>query len=110
MSEHAAFVAGRRWQPGAVVVLRYITVRDGIPGQTWPCRVVIDRDDLLALYIAAGSTFKNWHPSHSAPDRRLADSRVPIDVLRLMVPDQRHSVWICWRPDQDPRFSGYYVN
>jgi hypothetical protein len=110
MSEHAASVADQRWQPGAAVVLRYITTRDGVPGTTWPCRVVIDREDLLALYIAAGSTFKNWHPSHSAPDRRLADSRVPIDVLRLMVPGEGHSVWICWRPDHDPRFSGFYVN
>jgi hypothetical protein len=100
----------RRREAGDATVLRYITTRDGIPGQSWPCRVVKDSDDILALYIAAGSTYKNWHPHHSHPDRRLADQTVPIDILRLMFPGRWHSIWLRWQPDRERSFTGYYVN
>ena len=100
----------RRRQPGEAVVLRYITTRDGHPGASWPCRVVVDRDDLLALYIADGTIFKEWQPSPSAPDRRLVDTRWRADVLRLMFPGRWHSVWLSWLPEEGGRFRGYYVN
>jgi hypothetical protein len=110
MAEGTDGAGGPRWQPGSLIVLRYITTRDGRPGASWPCRVVADRDDLLALYIADGTIFKEWQPAPSAPDRRLADTRWRADVLRLMFPGRWHSVWLSWLPEEGGRFRGYYVN
>jgi len=108
MPAHPAPIAYRR--PGDAVVLRYITTRDGVPGASWPCRVVADRDELLALYVAEGTVFKEWQPSPAAPDRRLADTRWRREVLRLMAPGRWHSVWLIWQPGDGRAFSGYYVN
>jgi hypothetical protein len=44
-------------QTGEVVVLRYITTDQRIE-MAWPCRVIQDTDELLALFIAAGSKYK----------------------------------------------------
>ncbi len=109
MAEHPGVMAGRRWQPGETVVLRYITTRDGRLGASWPCRLVADRDDLVALYIPQGTMYKEWQPSASAPDRRLADTRWRANTLRLMFPGRCHSVWLHWR-GEERRFTGYYVN
>ena len=110
MGEGAGEATVRRWQPGDVAVLRYITRTDARPGATWPCRLVDDRDDLLALYIAQGTTFKEWQPSPGAPDRRLEDTHWRGDVLRLMFPGRWHSIWLFWRSDEQRSFRGYYVN
>ncbi len=106
---------GRRWQPGETAVLRYIT-RDGRPGMAWPYHVVEDRDDLLALHIPRGSTYKNWRRTpiddggKYRAARQLADDRWRRDVLRLMFPGQHHSVWLFWSDDDERRFSAYYIN
>ena len=110
MSDHPGLMTGRRWQPGETVVLRYITTRDGRVGASWPCRLVADRADLVVLYIPEGTTYKEWQPAASAPDRRLADTRWRNDLLRLMFPGCGHSVWLHWRDGAGRRFAGYYVN
>ena len=98
-----------RWQPGDSVVLRYIT-RDGRPGMAWPCRLVADRDDLVALYIARGTTYKAWQNPPVVPERRLVDSEWRRDVLRLMFPGRGYSIWLFWQAEEERRFSAYYVN
>jgi hypothetical protein len=103
-------MADQHWQPGDTVVLRYITTHAGTVGTTWPCRVIADREDLVALYIAAGTMFKQWQPSVSAPDRRLVDTLWQgTDILRLMVPGRGYAVLLVWYvPERE--FAGYYVN
>ena len=87
---------------GDVVVLRYITT-DGRIEMCWPCRVVEDRYDLLALFIAAGSPYKAGPKKTAAEKRR--QPRLPLppdeygwrnDTLRLMFPGRSHSVSISW--------------
>ena len=101
-----------RFRRGDEVVLRYIT-RDGRPGMSWPCRVVEDGSDLVALHIPAGTIYLRWQrapvPGESLPALRPQVWRR--EVLRLMFPDRNHSVWLFWpREDGERRFSGYYVN
>ena len=90
---------------GEDAVLRYIT-RDGRPGMSWGCRVVIDRPDLLALYLPKETPHKRWRAGTSGPE--LADSAWWGNTLRLMFPGRAHSVWLSWRPDES--FVGFYVN
>jgi uncharacterized protein len=108
MIEHKEAGTGRRWLPGDVVVLRYLTMRESLPGMSWPCRVVADRDDLVALYVPEGTTFKGW--SNVDGTRRLVDTRWRRDMLRLMFPDRGHSIWLTWEGGAERRFTGYYVN
>jgi hypothetical protein len=101
----------RRWQPGETAVLRYITMRDGRPGTTWPCRVICDREDLVALFIPGGVTYKTWMPHSPTAERTLGDGRWRSDVVRLLFPGRWHSVWAFLQArDGTRRFSGYYVN
>lgn len=101
----------RQWQAGEVAVLRYITTRDALIGMTWPCRVVADRDDRVALFMPRGATFQEWHPSPSAPDRELKRTVSHSDVLRLMFAGRGYSIWLFWRGEGvERRFRGYYVN
>jgi hypothetical protein len=107
----------QRRHPGDVVALRYITT-DARLEMCWPCRVVEDRPDLLALFIAAGSPFKAG-PKLSAKAKRAGprhdlppDEHVwRADMLRLMFPDRCHSVWLFWSHDGgERRFHRYFVN
>jgi hypothetical protein len=107
----------RRWQRGETAVLRYIT-RDGRPGMSWPYTVVEDRDDLLALYIPKGATYKRFvrRPTSELRERgyvrELQDTEWRRDVLRLMYPGAHHSIWVFWEVDDDGgrRHTAYYVN
>ncbi len=106
----------RHWQPGETVVLRYLT-RDGRPGMSWPFTVVVDRPDLVALYIPAGARYRQFRrlPVSEARERgydRVLDlARWRRDTLRLMVPGAAHSVWVFWEQEQgERRHSAYYVN
>jgi predicted RNA-binding protein associated with RNAse of E/G family len=101
-------MAERRWCPGELVVLRYLTMHESLPGMSWPCRVVEDRNDLVALYVPAGTVFKAW--GTLAGTRRLVDTRWRRDMLRLMFPGRGYSIWLTWEPGAGRRFSGYYVN
>lgn len=104
-------------QKGDVVVLRYLT-SDGRIDVAWPCRVVDDRDDLVALFVAAGSIYKA-DPKQNAAEK-LAAERKPHpttdvlwkhDMLRLMFPGASHSVWLFWDGSGGSRrLLRYFVN
>lgn len=102
---------------GAVVALRYITT-DGRIEICWPCRVVADRSDLVALFIAGGSSYradpKKTAAQKSVAPRRPTPERTDAwrnDTLRLMFPGRRHSVLLFWEGRGDlRRFVRYFVN
>jgi hypothetical protein len=99
------------------VVVRYITT-DGRIEMCWPCRVVEDRDDLVALFIAAGSRYKAGPKKTAAEKRRLPRTRLPPDeyvwrndTLRLMIPGRSHSVSVSWQTQAGARaVLKYFVN
>ena len=104
-------------RPGNVVALRYITTDRRIE-MCWPCRVVEDSNDLLALFIAAGSIYKA-EPKRSAAEKRSGiRTRFPPheyvwrnDTLRLMFPAKHHSVSLSWGDEGQTRsFIKYFVN
>jgi hypothetical protein len=112
MQAHATFRAH-----GEVVVLRYITT-DGRIEMCWPCRIVADADDVVALFIAAGSVYKAG-PKKSAAEKRRAERRPTPpdeyvwrnDTLRLMFPGACHSVSLFWAGDGPNReLLRYFVN
>ncbi len=102
---------------GHIVALRYVTT-DARVEMCWPCRVVDDREDLLALFIAAGSPYragpkrsaraKREGPRHDVP----SDERIwRNDTLRLMFPGRQHSVSLFFTRDATPgRLQKYFVN
>lgn len=102
---------------GDVVVLRYITT-DGRIEMCWPCRVVEDRDDLLALFIAAGSPYRAGPKKSAAEKRRQRRAFLPPDeyvwrndTLRLMFPERSHSVSMFWGQEAGTRrLRKYFVN
>jgi predicted RNA-binding protein associated with RNAse of E/G family len=102
---------------GAAVALRYITT-DGRIEMCWPCRVVVDEHDVLALFIAAGSRYKAGPKRTAADKRKTPGPRVPVneyvwrkDTLRLMFPGRQHSVLLFWDGTGSERtFSRYFVN
>jgi hypothetical protein len=102
---------------GDVAVLRYITT-DGRIEICWPCRVVVDREDLVALFIAAGSRYKAGPKRTAAEKRRQPQAPLPPeeyvwrnDTLRLMVPGQSHSVSLFWSAETGVRrLLKYFVN
>ena len=104
-------------KPGDVVALRYITTDSRIE-MCWPYRVVEDSDDLLALFVAAGSIYKA-EPKRSAAEKRSGTrTRVPQheyvwrnDTLRLMFPGKHHSVSLFWSSEGQMRsLLKYFVN
>jgi uncharacterized protein len=106
-----------RWRAGDVVVLRYITTDERIDF-AWPCRVVEDTADQLALFIARGSAFRA-DPKRTAAqkltdERRRAPAHEGVwrhDTLRLMWPGASHSVWLFWDGDgASRRLLRYFVN
>jgi hypothetical protein len=102
---------------GDVVVLRYITT-DGRIEMCWPCRVVEDRENFLALFIAAGSPFKAGMKATAAEKRRRPRTALPPrehvwrnDTLRVMLPGSSHSVSLSWGPQAGQRkLLKYFVN
>jgi hypothetical protein len=112
----AAIVSGRH-RCGDVVVLRYITTGGRIE-ICWPCRVVEDSDDVVALFIAAGSLYRAGPKESAAEKRRQRRSPLPPDeyvwrhdTLRLMIPGRAHSVSMSWeRQAGARRLLKYFVN
>lgn len=96
-----------RWNPGETAVLRYIT-RQGKPGMAWPCTVVQDEPEILALFIPKGTSYLNWHNIDGR--RELHPSAWRRDTLRLMFPDSPYSVWLFWDEGPGHAFRNYYVN
>jgi hypothetical protein len=109
-------VSGRH-RYGDVVVLRYITTGGRIE-ICWPCRVVEDRDDVVALFVAAGSRYKAGPKKTAAEKRRHAGNTLPPDeyvwrhdTLRLMIPGRAHSVSLfSERTAGAHRLLKYFVN
>ncbi len=107
---------GRR-SYGDVVALRYITT-DGRIEMCWPCRVVEDSNDLLALFIAAGSPFKAGPKLTASEKSAAARHDVPpgekvwrYDTLRLMFPGRCHSIWLFYGNESGARrLRKYFVN
>jgi len=90
------------------VVLRYITRIDGVPGMTWPYRVVQDDAESLALWLPRGSRGMLWRAAAGQP-RELVEDSWRRDTLRLMFPGKAYSIWLFW--EGEPRsFTTYYVN
>jgi hypothetical protein len=81
-------------------MLRYITT-DARIEMCWPCRVVEDRDELVVLFIAAGTPYKAGPKLTAAEKRRRPQPLLPPstfvwrnDTLRLMPAGRSHSVWM----------------
>ena len=98
-------------------MLRYI-LPDGRIDFAWPCRVVEDNDDLVALFIAANSVCKA-DPKLAAAQKIAAGKKAcPThdlvwrhDTLRLMFPGASHSVWLFWDGEGESRqLLRYFVN
>jgi hypothetical protein len=80
--------------------------------------VVEDRDELVALFVAAGSIYKA-DPKQTAR-RKLSGETKPYpttdvvwkhDMLRLMFPGAGHSVWLFWEGNgPSRRLLRYFVN
>jgi predicted RNA-binding protein associated with RNAse of E/G family len=108
--------SGRR-RFGEVVALRYVTT-DGRIEICWPCRVVVDRNDLVALFIAAGTPYKAGPKETAAQKRRRQRSLLPPDdyvwrndTLRLMPLGRPHSVSIFWQVQAGTRsLRNYFIN
>jgi len=108
---------GARWQPGDVVLMRYVTPDERIDF-AWPYRVVEDTDEQVALFIARGSAFRA-DPKRLAA-QKVTDERRPApvhenewrrDTLRLMWPGASHSVWLSWDGEgTSRRLRQYFVN
>lgn len=106
-----------RHQSGDVVVLRYITSGGRIE-MCWPCRVAVDRDDVVALFIAAGSPYKAGPKRTAAEKRRQPRAGLPPDeyvwrndTLRLLAPGRSHSVSLSWQHEGGTRrLLKYFVN
>ena len=102
---------------GDVVALRYVTT-DGRIEMCWTCRVVEDRADVLALFIAAGSRYKAGPKRTAAEKRREARTLLPPDeymwrndTLRVMIPGRSHSVSLSWAGEGAARrLLKYFVN
>lgn len=97
--------------------MRYITT-DGCIEMCWPCRVVADGDDVVALFIAAGSPYRAG-PKKTATEKRCRPpTRLPPDeyvwrndTLRVMLPGRSHSVSMFWGPEAGARsLVKYFVN
>jgi len=114
--------AHHSWSPGDHITLRYVGHShgriEGRPGNLhgWPYLVVEDRPDLLALWMPVDTRMRlinmaTWEP---LPD--MLHGHHPHDefrrgeVLRLMRPGDRHSVWFHWSPQEPHQFLGWYVN
>jgi predicted RNA-binding protein associated with RNAse of E/G family len=106
-----------RFRAGDVIALRYVTT-DGRIEMCWPCRAVADDNDILALFIKAGSPYRAA-PKMTAAEKRAA--RLPAtppdeyswrqDTLRLMFPGRHHSVFLFWKTADGKRsFTRYFVN
>jgi hypothetical protein len=79
-----------------------------------PYRVVLDSDDLVALFLADGTACKlarrtdGGHAVALGP-HSLENAIWHRDVLCLMYPSAAHSIWLFW--DVEPRrFLWWYVN
>jgi hypothetical protein len=114
------FVRGRvkgEHQFGDILALRYITSGGRIE-ICWPCRLVEDRDDLVALFIAANSRTepspRRLRPRSGADDGVRCQPTSTYGAMTrcaLMLPARSPSVSLLWGvEDGRRRLLKYFVN
>ena len=100
------------WRRGELILWR--EVWRGRPWLVLPVRVVEDRPDLLAVYLASGSQLgfpvDSWpwpgeHPWNRGPDTRWRGH----GLLTLHRPGGRHAVWVLWYGEKR-EFRAWYLN
>jgi hypothetical protein len=101
-----------RWKSGEVILWREVW-RDR-PWLVKPVRVVEDRDDLLAVYLAEGTALgfpaASWpwpgeHPWNRGEDTCWRGH----GVLTLHRPGSAHAIWVFWFGEKR-EFRGWYAN
>ena len=113
--------SGERWAPGTRVLWRYRANGAGHAHICRPVTVVRDTPDLLAAWVAPGTTcvkpeMADGTPVHHEPlrtrytkPRRTVLSRwFGTGVLKLARPGEPWSVWLFW--ERDWQFKNWYVN
>jgi len=105
-------ILANHFRPGDPVIVREVW-----RGKIWTVRaltVVKDEPDLLALYQPAGAPWKRplslSGRTIRLPDQpwQLHDDALPKDALRLILPEQPHSVLIIWRDQWE--LMCWYIN
>ena len=103
----------QRWKAGDPIVIREVW-----QGKVWsgrPASVVLDTEEMLALYAPAGQAWRKPVTLSGGTLRipkeewKLADEHQRIEVLRLAPPGAAHSVLVLWLPGFS-RFLRWYVN
>ncbi|UGY93425.1 DUF402 domain-containing protein [Streptomyces gobiensis] len=119
--EEIGGLAGGRWAPGTHILWRYRANGRTDPHICRPVTVVRDTADLLAVWMAPGTTcvkpqLADGTPVHREPlatrytkPRTTARSRwFGTGVLKLARPGDPWSVWLFW--ERGWRFKNWYVN
>ncbi|MFD6420036.1 DUF402 domain-containing protein [Streptomyces sp. NPDC060194] len=112
---------GGRWAPGRQILWRY---RENAGSRIHICRpvtVVRDTEDVLAVWMAPGTTcvkpvIADGTPiqreplatRYTRPRRVVRDRWYGTGILKLARPDEPWSVWLWW--DHGWRFKNWYVN
>src|SRR5947209_19745713 len=95
------------WSRGDVVLRREVR-NDGWAWLHAPVIVVRDEPELLATYLAAGTTF-TFPPGPDVHPWAGRGAWEGHGVLMLQRPDEAHAIWVFWTGDQRD-FAGWYVN
>jgi hypothetical protein len=108
------------WNTGDTVILRNIARSDGSVTTAVPAIVICDERDLLAVYIAKGTPFKNNWVVLPAQRVVSVEAIVPSaqrqhrdlvwwhDSIRLYLPGYSYSIWLNF--DESGEFASYYCN
>jgi len=107
----------KRWANGDIIALRYIST-DARIEMCWPCRVVSDSNDSLAVFISRGSRYAAGAKRSAAEKRQTTRDFLPPDLyewrkdtLRILLPGQCHSVFLFWKETRGKRsLERYFVN
>jgi len=105
------------WRSGDAILLRTV-VENLRVGSVLPTTVVRDSDDLVALYLAPGTTFKRRMGKRGGPGGRVLvedtgrhEDWTWSENRRLLLwrPHESHAVSLFWR-DADDTFLGWYID
>jgi hypothetical protein len=100
------------WSRGQVILRREV-LNDGRAWLEVPVVVVRDEPELLATYIAEGTSFSFPAGEFPTPDGRHPwhgrESWEGNGVLMLQRPGEAHAIWVFWT-GAERAFRGWYVN